>query len=258
MKLCGWLIVLALAALSPAPATAKTKGFRQIASGEAAVLSPSEALTALREIVTPAKAPVSIVLVRLLDEQTLAAALASRRKDGSYDASPNVVVSLVDRPYTTIGGQPVFVLAVPPGRYALLGLAGVNHSSGPLLTCLCMGTVTFEAQAGRLTDLGMLLAARDTMPTTIPELASLVRGYNSEIVPPPSVAGLRLPAASAPLPPDLMALGPVPADYSAMDKVPNLLGGSVERLAPVPGVLAYDRDRVIDLKLQGERTGTRR
>ncbi len=55
-----------------------------------------------------------------------------------------------------------------------------------------------------------------------------------------------------------MALGPVPADYSAMDKVPNLLGGSVERLAPVRGVLAYDRDRVIDLKFQGERTGTRR
>lgn len=45
-----------------------------------------------------------------------------------------------------------------------------------------------------------------------------------------------------------MAAGPEAAVFTASGKFNNIYGVMVSRLPPVPGVLAYDRDRVIDAK----------
>ena len=38
------------------------------------------------------------------------------------------------------------------------------------------------------------------------------------------------------------------ADLTPVSFVPNWMGAEVNRIAPIPGVLAYDRDQVIDVR----------
>ncbi len=38
------------------------------------------------------------------------------------------------------------------------------------------------------------------------------------------------------------------AEFSAVGKINNFYGQMVARIAPIDGVIAYDRDRVIDLR----------
>jgi hypothetical protein len=45
------------------------------------------------------------------------------------------------------------------------------------------------------------------------------------------------------------------AEFRAMPTLPNWYGTEINRLQPIPGVLAYDRDKVIDLKASGASPG---
>jgi hypothetical protein len=59
--------------------------------------------------------------------------------------------------------------------------------------------------------------------------------------------------AATPVPAKLQTLSIVPADYRAVEPYPNYLGAPLTRLAPVAGVLDYDKDgNVIDLKTAGK------
>ena len=241
------ILAAALTMMVAAQAGAREK--TQFANGEPVQPDPGKALIAVREIISPDDYDVSIVLVRALDPETYRAVEASRRKDGSYRFAPdNVVYNRIDAPYASNGAERLFLFSVPPGDYAVAGIATVNKNSGPMRTCLCMGTVSFHAEAGRITDMGTFLAARDNLPTGIPELAPLVRGYDIHIQPTPYVAAIRIARDSSALPAALALLNPLPAEYRAVDKFPNSLGGSVERLAPLAGVLGYQDDKVLDLK----------
>ena len=51
-----------------------------------------------------------------------------------------------------------YVQALPPGRYVIAGVAFKGMGG---VTCMCMGTVAFEAKPGMLTDLGYLLSGID-------------------------------------------------------------------------------------------------
>lgn len=114
-----------------------------------------------------------------------------------------------------------YFIAVPPGTYMLYGsLVVANGVSG---TCLCMGSVRFEARAGQVTDLGMI-ASNLT-----------VRPYEAGMTRPDRLNGHPLTAA----------------EWRAADKVPNFFGVLISRHQALPGILSYRRDRVID-----ERTGT--
>lgn len=50
------------------------------------------------------------------------------------------------------------------------------------------------------------------------------------------------------VPDPLKAFPYAEADFRAYGKLDNFYGLSVGRMPPVPGVLAYDRDKVVDLK----------
>jgi hypothetical protein len=138
-----------------------------------------------------------------------------------------------------------YLIAVPPGTYTLYGQLTENQN-GIFGVCLCMGSLKFEAKAGEIVDMGEI---------GYPRVAPIEAGAKAD-----SFAIMMTPAlsivpaeASAALPDRLKGLPVVQADLRAADKMPNYFGISISRIAPLPGVLAYERDKVIDLKAGGTR-----
>ena len=50
-----------------------------------------------------------------------------------------------------------------------------------------------------------------------------------------------------PVDPRLSSYKVVPASFKAAGPVPNYYGVQVDRMTAIPGVLGYDRDKIIDL-----------
>jgi len=179
--------------------------------------------------------------VRILSDDEMRSAAAQYSKDKRYHQETNVVILRGRNLYSTTGGMWTYLLAVRPGSYVI-----ARHAQG---ICLCMGSVKFEAKAGVITDLGTFLVARDDVPSTIPELAGIV--HQRKIFPDFYWwhMAVRLPTEDLPVPDALKGLPRALADYRAVGKFPNYFGTFVDRMEPIPGVLAYDEDgNVIDLK----------
>lgn len=123
-----------------------------------------------------------------------------------------------------------YLRAVPPGSYVVYGNVMIG-AGGSMGVCLCMGSLRFEAAAGRIVDLGRIDYRADPTPGRQPWSVTVT----------PYAPAMGLPARLAGLP-------HVPADFHAADKVPNYLGVEIDRHSAMPGVLAYERDRVIDVR----------
>lgn len=144
-----------------------------------------------------------------------------------------------------VGDLVTMLIEVPPGTYILYG-TGVG--SRGLVTCNCLGTVQFEAKAGIITDMGSLYADKVHGESPEPYLEDNLGKsmFNYGFV----LGQAVVPATSAtPVVASLQGLPRVAADYHAVGLFREP-GASINRLAPVPGVLRYDRGKVID-----ERTG---
>jgi len=153
--------------------------------------------------------------------------------DNFLDISPGPQFTRNDHDYT-------YLMTVDPGTYTVYGQIVVTSQAGGTGICLCMGSVRFEAPAGRIVDLGEL---------HYPIAEALAAG---QIVTPgisPLTSHAIVPPTDAMARPERLAGLPVqPAEFRAADKMPNYFGVQISRLAPIPGVLGYERDRVIDLR----------
>jgi hypothetical protein len=136
-----------------------------------------------------------------------------------------------------------FLSKVKPGRYAYYGpVIGIGGS----VPCYCMGTVRFDVKPGVITDLGNFLVAAPQFDPAFPRagvaLSEATQGlYGMPYgLPPP-----RIPVSYG-LPPSLAHFPNVRAEFRAHGKISNFWGLNVNRLYPVPGVLAYDRDIPVD------------
>lgn len=143
--------------------------------------------------------------------------------------------------------EDAYLVEVTPGSYVIAGIA--DKADPTTLTCMCMGTVRFEAKAGVITDLGHFVTDRVDQPSTLPDLRA-VSGRGSRIngLMRLVVATIRPDAATASVPAALQSMPRVPADFRAVGRFPNRFAYSVNRMAPIPGILEYDEDRVIDVK----------
>jgi hypothetical protein len=130
-----------------------------------------------------------------------------------------------------------YLIAVEPGTYILYGQIA-DTENGPIGTCLCMGSVKFAAPAGKIVDIGEIQYPR--VEAAKADLEGKVRSRPSHALVPPD--------AARPRPARLASLPVVAADLRAANKLPNYFGIEIDRLPAVPGVLAYERDRVIDVK----------
>jgi hypothetical protein len=139
------------------------------------------------------------------------------------------------------GGDYFYLVAVEPGTYALYGAVVIGNNGAVAGTCLCMGSVKFEAPPGKVVDIGRISFPRGESHGDLN-----LRGPKAtptEAVTPPS--------AALPVPARLNGIPVVAADLHAAPKMPNYYGIEIDRLAAIPGVLAYQRDRVIDVKSEG-------
>lgn len=144
-----------------------------------------------------------------------------------------------------VGDLVTMLIEVPPGTYILYG-TGVG--SRGLVTCNCLGTVQFEARAGIITDMGALHADKVHGESPEPHLEDNLGKsmFNYGFV----LGQAVVPATPAtPVIASLQGLPRVAADYHAVGLFREP-GAGINRLAPVPGVLRYERGKVID-----ERTG---
>ena len=236
-----WLLALA----GPLPVQAAEPA-RQVAQGDALTVRPDTAYLLLR---TDAKAMGSFYDFVFLREEGdgPAPAASPPRLPAAAPAVPNLVRVDSRRLYAKSADSRFFLLSVPPGSYVVALVTYKRMDSAG--TCLCMGTVRFEAKPGVLTDLGTFLAELEDRAAKIPELARDTNPATKYAVAPALAAMTLRPRSAAMAVPDaLKALRPVAADYRAVGKFPNYFHTMINRMAPVEGVLAYERDRAIDVK----------
>jgi hypothetical protein len=146
-----------------------------------------------------------------------------------------------------------FLVEAVPGRYVLYG-AGWKAATS---TCLCLGTIGFMAEPGVITDLGEIIIAYAHKKSDRPELAgetglgpSVNRGHHLlfAVAVKPAQTAANVPAT---LPKDKIW----PANFHAVGKYVTTAAFNINRLAPIPGVLAYQNGRVIDVKTGKEALG---
>ena len=131
-----------------------------------------------------------------------------------------------------------FLIAVKPGTYSFYGstmLLGTGYAG----TCMCMGTVKFDARPGEIVDLGIFGFHGIAPGARLPRMEPYAHPLPSEFRP-----------FDGPLPTRLQGLPVRPAEFRAAGKFPNYFGVAIDRLYPMPGVLSYRRDMIID-----DRTG---
>jgi hypothetical protein len=167
-----------------------------------------------------------------------------------YDGPPNVRRVDSDHPFVRGRPESVYLVEVLPGDFVLYG---ANYGSGSvkpsLFACMCLGTVGFAAPAGVITDLGYFMGDRVDKVSKIPELAA-ESGFGSGMVAIflPLGATVRPVRPDTPVPAGLGGATPRRADYRAIGRFVEPRAITVNRLAPVPGILAYEGRRVIDVR----------
>ncbi|TRD10773.1 hypothetical protein FGU71_02080 [Erythrobacter insulae] len=140
-------------------------------------------------------------------------------------------------------GLSLYLQEVPAGEYVYYGTTNLG-----LGACACMGTVKFEAKPGTITALrydGVWLdkngdpIGRGKIPDGVDTNDALVR-----------VAMIIEKVDDAAFDPRLPRDWIRDADLVPMPFVPNWLGAEINRIAPIPGVLRYERDEMIDVQAE--------
>lgn len=148
------------------------------------------------------------------------------------------------------GGNYSYMMKAKPGTYVYYGPIYFDPRAGATGMCYCMGSVQFEVKAGAITDLGNFLTAApdSSLQKTAPGKKIVASGafISMKVDPNASTTG---PVRFG-LPDSLKSYPSAQADFRAAAKMDNFFGLTVSRLPPVPGVLGYQRDKVVDLKAQ--------
>jgi hypothetical protein len=258
MTVRAFLVIacLALAGIaSPASAKIDVDGeIRHIRAGETVQLRPDRAYLLLR--IDTTRAPLGPAILRVPGREEIDAYEAARqaayakagKKAGplesfsfDYDGRPNLFLLVPKWAFASLGKTVAVLVELTPGDYVIYGTGGTYE-------CLCLGTVGFAASAGRITDLGTMISDRAWEPSAFPELAGEVDLGRSAVMD----YGLYATAVRPLRPGDFLPAGLDPGQVSAARfhavgpfVEPNTM--LINRLAPIPGVLAYDKGRVIDV-----------
>jgi hypothetical protein len=140
----------------------------------------------------------------------------------------------------------LYVQEVPPGEYVYYG--AINLGLG---VCACMGTVRFDAVAGKVTTLRYDYAFMDKAGNLLETDRKLPEGVETN----DAITRLAMiltyadeGAADPRIPPEMLR----PADFTAMPMLPNWLGTEINRIQPIPGVLEYERGNAVDVKARSQ------
>lgn len=163
----------------------------------------------------------------------------------SFDyAGPGNVFAIDAGDFIEDGEMRQFLVEVPAGNYVLYGISVGGRG---VSTCNCLGTVRFGAAAGTITQLGSLYADKVHKESPIPNLEDSVGPsmFNYGFI---LGQALLPPDDNTPIPATLASLPRQQAEFSAVGLFREPGAPSINRLAPIPGILGYDRGKVIDLR----------
>jgi len=143
-----------------------------------------------------------------------------------------------------------YLSAVKPGTYIWYGPLLMGNNGAAAGSCYCLGSVRFEVKAGVITDLGNSLSSlpqwNDQQDVARLKLTQVNdRRVASGKPPLPAFATLETRYG---LPASLASWPSVRAALQASPKMNNYFGLTVTRIAPIPGVLAYRRDVIVDAR----------
>jgi hypothetical protein len=251
------LTLLALAAAA-APAAARDTSdlFRPIRAGEPVTIRPDKAYLLIR--VGRLGTTQDPVILRGPDpaessayESAKMAAFAKKGSKGDvaafvfdYGGPSNLFILSHGKSIVADKAEAMVLTEVRPGNYVLYG----QGYGSILYQCHCLGTVGFIAMPGVVTDLGTYLSDNASKPSVYPELAGETNIGPTARMDFVLFAGGLVPAnVNAALPPgverSMVRLAALHAIGPFVD--PNVM--HIDRLAAIPGVLAYDEGRVIDV-----------
>ena len=126
-------------------------------------------------------------------------------------------VNVMGREY--IKGENYILLRLEPGDYVFYTLPGKGTGVAQQGQCLCMGSVGFTAEAGKIVSVG--------------RFSGMVNDGEYRFIP---------AAAADPVPQSLQRYGVTPARLFGVGKLPNFLGSIIARVGSVPGLIDYQRD----------------
>jgi hypothetical protein len=140
-----------------------------------------------------------------------------------------------------------YLVSVKPGTYIWYGPIIFDPQQGFIGVCHCMGSVKFEVVPNMVTNVGNFLTAaplaekQKGAPLLDIRHSGGWTGFKVE-----------LPTASSPInfdiPASISKWPSVRPEFSASGKFNNFYGVMITRLPPIPDVLAYERDQVIDVR----------
>ncbi len=143
-----------------------------------------------------------------------------------------------------------YVSSVKPGTWIWYGPIMMAPNGTSVGSCNCMGTVKFEVKPGVLTDLGNSLALlpqwdseKDVGRLLLDEMNAKRAANGKAPLKTLNTGQLRYGA-----PASLAAWPVAKAELQASGKLNNFYGLTISRVAPIPGVLAYKRDTIIDVR----------
>lgn len=141
------------------------------------------------------------------------------------------------------GEMRTVLLEAPPGTYILYGITLQQD----LITCNCLGTVMFAARPGVITHVGAIYTDKVHKASPLPHLednlgASMFQyGFVLGEALVPADATTVVPASLKSLPLELAQFDVVGEYYE-----PGAV--SINRLAPIPGLLSYEHGRAVDAR----------
>jgi len=142
-----------------------------------------------------------------------------------------------------------YVIEVEPGEYTYYGpmFLGPQGAAG---FCYCMGSVKFTVEAGQVTSLGNFLEGKWVTREQLRQATIFASTIPEREVEPVDWS----------VPDSLSSLPSIQAELHAAGKINNFYRAGVQRMPPVEGVLAYERDTVIDVraKLAAEKEAAER
>jgi hypothetical protein len=148
--------------------------------------------------------------------------------------------------FAKANGRSTFLHAVPPGRYAFYG--PINIAAAAFGTCMCMGSIEFEVKPGQIVNGGMMTINFMAERAKAKAEGRPVPKTETDLPPDMNTISWEVPVAGYAVDPRLSAYTIVPAELHATGRIPNYYGLMIDRLTAIPGVLDYDRDRIIDVK----------
>jgi hypothetical protein len=267
------MIVRALALLAffavtlgagPAAAATKDPGIRFIRAGEPLQIRPDRAYLLLRLDTTPYGFEADLLRVPSATEiddyeRAKSAAYAKAGKKAGpiesftfdYEGAPNLYALTPNKALEKTGSIATVLAEVPAGEYVVYGqgFAGSFALKGGYLgQCFCLGTVSFSAPAGVVTDMGTMMMDKARETSRFPELAGETGlGPTAQMDIMLFAGALRPRHDGDAVPAGLAATAVRPAQFHAVGRFVELNTGLINRLAPIPGVLAYAEGRVIDV-----------